>query len=366
MKFGIRTRLSCSYLVAFMLIAAVGGVGIWSDRLSTRQSMRLIETNLPLMMLMNRLRGEIFEKEMDLRGFLLHRSAEAVEKLREVDGRIKATEDQMRSLIRDEASRGCLDRIQKANADYAALAEKVFVLMDEGNMYQAMDLADEQCPKSLSQLDTLCAEWSSHLETDNAKQISYVLQRGKVAIAVVATGVVIAGLMMVAMSSIVSRTIAAPVVRLHAVADAVAAGDLTARLPEIATGDEIAGLNRAIQRMVADLTDLLHGVRQEAELVAGASAKLAESSVARMSTCRPMPAMFPSPRRAPRPPPSRRPRPPPRSRTLRLATPAWPRHRAETSAERRRRTPDAPMRRRRAPVRLTPRLEHPQRPGRRR
>ncbi len=89
------------------------------------------------------------------------------------------------------------------------------------------------------------AEYQRLSQNRNGLEISFALIFATVALLVLSAAVLI-GL-------VIANQIAKPIGHLMRAAERVRAGDLTVRVPETATGDEVAGLSRAFNRMTGQL-----------------------------------------------------------------------------------------------------------------
>jgi two-component system nitrogen regulation sensor histidine kinase NtrY len=97
----------------------------------------------------------------------------------------------------------------------------------------------------MSKVENAVAEYERLDQNRSGLQITFVLIFGLVALLVLAAAVLI-GLVM-------ANTIARPIGGLITAAERVRAGDLSVRVPEVRSGDEVAGLLRAFNRMTGQL-----------------------------------------------------------------------------------------------------------------
>ena len=104
---------------------------------------------------------------------------------------------------------------------------------------------DPQILDHIAHAEQAAAEFEQLYESRGGLQITFALIFGLLALLVLAAAV-LTGLLM-------ANQIARPVGRLIAAAERVRAGDLSVRVPEIATRDEVAGLSRAFNRMTGQL-----------------------------------------------------------------------------------------------------------------
>jgi hypothetical protein len=79
MRTGVQTRLLASYLVLLILMIAVGGIGILSDRRVESEYVELVHSNLPITILLHKLREGLLEKGMAARGSVLYQDNKLVD-----------------------------------------------------------------------------------------------------------------------------------------------------------------------------------------------------------------------------------------------------------------------------------------------
>ncbi|MEA4884819.1 MAG: methyl-accepting chemotaxis protein [Clostridia bacterium] len=278
MRLGIRAKLTGSYIVAFALILAVGVFGIWAQRRITSQHMNLIQRSLPVTALINKMKGLILEKGLNLRAVLLYGDQSYAARFRDGDKAITDVEAAIKELSKAEESKQRLAQIMQTNAEYNAMAEKVFALASEGKREDAINLAGAEGRRLLGSLDETITKWQQFIETANAQWLADAQRTGWQSYVITIAAIAVAACLVFIMSAMQSRSIALPIEKLRAVTEAVAAGDLTVTPPTVNTRDEIADLTESIKKMVQNLTALLHDLMQETEHVASASEELSASS----------------------------------------------------------------------------------------
>ncbi len=79
-------------------------------------------------------------------------------------------------------------------------------------------------------------------------------------------GIVAVGSLALAFAALLSASIAAPIRRLAAASERIAAGDLAVEPVAAGTGDEVEILARGFNAMAANIRDLIEGLREKAEL----------------------------------------------------------------------------------------------------
>jgi methyl-accepting chemotaxis protein len=278
MRTGVQTRLLASYLVLLILMIAVGGIGILSDRRVENEYVELVHSNLPITILLHKLREGLLEKGMAARGFVLYQDNKLVDQFYTAEKTIKANIEAIAELDPSEESLNYLDQIDQTNKQYTRVCEHALDLARCQEIEDARDLLAEQAPALIDEFDRLTAKWFAFLDGRNNDSLLRAKEESRRSTWLTAGAVLISVIVVMIMATSVARTVAVPVAKMRAAAEAVAAGDLTVPLPTIKTRDEMRDLNEAFRVMISNLTRLLGDMRAESDKVAGASRELSTST----------------------------------------------------------------------------------------
>jgi methyl-accepting chemotaxis protein len=278
MRTGVQTRLLASYLVLLILMIAVGGIGILSDRRVESEYVELVHSNLPITILLHKLREGLLEKGMAARGFVLYQDNKLVDQFYTAEKTIRANIEDIAGLDPSEESLHYLNQIDQTNKQYTKICEHALDLARCREIEDARDLLAEQAPALIDEFDRLTAEWFAFLDERNDDSLLRAKAESRRSTWLIAGAVLISVIVVIIMAISVARTVAVPVAKMRAVAEAVAAGDLTVPLPTIKTRDEMRDLNEAFRVMISNLTRLLGEMRAESDNVAGASHELSTSA----------------------------------------------------------------------------------------
>ncbi len=278
MRTGVQTRLLASYLVLLILMIAVGGIGILSDRRVESEYVELVHSNLPITILLHKLREGLLEKGMAARGFVLYQDNKLVDQFYTAEKTIRANIEDIAELDPSEESLHYLNQIDQTNKQYTKICEHALDLARCREIEDARDLLAEQAPALIDEFDRLTAEWFAFLDERNDDSLLRAKEESRRSTWLIAGAVLISVIVVIIMAISVARTVAVPVAKMRAVAEAVAAGDLTVPLPTIKTRDEMRDLNEAFRVMISNLTRLLGEMRAESDNVAGASHELSTST----------------------------------------------------------------------------------------
>jgi len=278
MRAGVQTRLLASYLVLLILMIAVGGVGILSDRKVESEYVELVNSNLPITILLHKLREGLLEKGMAARGFVLYQDNKLVDQFYTAEKTIRSNIEAIAELDPSEESLHYLNQIDQTNKQYTKVCEHALDLARCQEIEDARDLLADQAPELIDEFDRLTAEWFAFLDGRNNDSLLRTSQESRRSTWLTAGAVLVGVIVVIVMATSVARTVAVPVAKMRATAEAVAAGDLTVPLPAIKTRDEMRDLNEAFRAMINNLTRLLGEIRAESDNVAGASRELSTSA----------------------------------------------------------------------------------------
>jgi len=278
MRAGVQTRLLASYLVLLILMIAVGGIGILSDKRVESEYVELVHSNLPITILLHELREGLLEKGMAARGFVLYQDNKLVDQFYTAEKTVKANIEAIAELDPSEESLQYLNQLDQTNKQYTKVCEHALDLARCREIEDARDLLAGQAPALIDEFDRLTAEWFAFLDGRNSDSLLRAGVESRRSTWLTAGAVLVSVIIVIVMAISVARTVAVPVAKMRAAAEAVAAGDLTVSLPTIKTRDEMRDLNEAFRAMINNLTRLLGEIRSESDNVAGASRELSTST----------------------------------------------------------------------------------------
>lgn len=276
-KLRLGVKLLGSYLIILCLTLASGLVALWSDTRTESEYMEIARSNLPTTVAIYEIKAGLSEQGMAVRGFLLYDEDSFIGQFEEAAASVQSRISEANELCVTEESRRYLDEITSKNADYVSAIRESFRLADEGQRERAIELASAAAG-TLAELNASMAQWIGLLEQHNAESLDSAQSIGRTTRTVMLAAMAITIVLCALLAILLPRGIAVPVSQVRAVADAVAAGDLTVSLPRVKTGDEIQDLNESTGRMLENLARLVRNMRQESENVSAASDELSASA----------------------------------------------------------------------------------------
>ncbi|MGB4008884.1 MAG: methyl-accepting chemotaxis protein [Bacillota bacterium] len=277
MKLKIGGKIVLSYTVVLLVMAAISILGIQADRKITNEYMNLIERSLPGETIIYRLRSELLEKGLALRGYILSGNPAEIERFHLLDENVEQSMDKARMLSQAGKSLQSLELLAEINDRYDLLAEDISHLVQLGLTEEATALMADEGALILGQVDDVIAEWVEFIEGLNDNWVNTAKATGQSKDLFSLVGMIANIAIAVIMTIFLNRNITKPVKTIQVAADAVAQGDLTVSVPILNTGDEIADLATSTRKMVENLTNLLSEMQNEAEQVASTSEELSAS-----------------------------------------------------------------------------------------
>ncbi len=277
MKLRIRGKIILSYVIVILVTLIVSIMGIRADRKMTDDYMNLIERSLPVEAAIYRLRSQFIEKGLALRSYILTGDPAEIGKFRSIDEGIYQTMNQARALSQAAESLDSLELLADINERYNLLSEDVADLVESGLIEEAASFIADRGASILGEIDNTIEDWTQFIAYQNDHWITEAVATNNKNDTVTIGGLIANMAIAIIMTVLLTRSIARPVERIRAAADAVAQGDLTVSVPTLSTGDEVADLATSTRKMVENLTHLLQEMQNEAEQVAGTSEELSAS-----------------------------------------------------------------------------------------
>ncbi|WNB91317.1 HAMP domain-containing methyl-accepting chemotaxis protein [Bacillus sp. NEB1478] len=277
MKLTLRKKLIGSFLTIAVLFAATCGVffyflkdmqNTYNDLLDRRA---VISENAKEIELMATIQNN------SIREYLLDQSSDSKSKLEEASAKIDQLVVETLKMVKAEADKNRLEKIQTLNTDYKNESNRVLLnsssSMEAANTYASSTLfpigkemikvTDEMANRQ----DNLMAEGKMDVAAAEKQVVSIITILG---IAIVIAAVVI--------GYIISRMIAKPVVKMADMLNDIADGDLTMDPIQIKNKDEIGMLAEGINHMGMNLAGLIRQVRATSEQLAASSEELSASA----------------------------------------------------------------------------------------
>jgi methyl-accepting chemotaxis protein len=283
-RISIFWRLIVAFVVLALVGAAVGTVGVLSTaRMNTRAQLTYDE-DLTGLKYATRAEASIIYAGRSIEMAMLAPEAKArtdlLAEARQYEEEAKGNLEKAAAHFDNEQGRGLLTLSQTMFQQY----DSAFISLAEAIEHEAPGQHDKsgallfgafaEALAPMSASIHAMVEWKVSNSKENADDTASVFRSSTaIVVGLTAAGMIIALVMGVALA----RSIARPLVEATRVADAVAAGDLTAEI-EPQGSDEIAHLQGALRDMVLSLRKLVASVRFGVDSVAVASGQIASGN----------------------------------------------------------------------------------------
>jgi methyl-accepting chemotaxis protein len=280
-RFGVAARLWLGFGVVCLLIAAMAGNAVWQAVDMNRHIAHALDDRVPVLTQLQALSAEVASVNLAARDAMLATdpatSKAALERIESgrvrigdaIEGLKKQLGDENKALAEELATHSSsvlvqllkLSRLQRAQQTDAArallfegLQPKIAVFAAGIEAAQMRDLKALDDTRARSTERTLIARW--------------------VSLAMAAVALLLSGLMAWRITSSITR----PVDDTVHIAEAIAAGDLTATL-DIRRDDELGRLQHAVLAMQKQLRELVGSIGSLADQLANASGEIADGSL---------------------------------------------------------------------------------------
>jgi len=277
----ISTRLMLAFGLLGLLIALVGGVGLWTMSAVNAQATTALRDRYPKVQRFHAIKADNELIARALRNALLMTDAgEIAQQLATVAQASKRVDDQvtaLKAIMSTPAGIAIFARLDAARNDYDVLRDKDVALIKGGQLDEARTLLMKDVrPKQLAYMavaDELI-ELGSKLMGAAADQAD---AEARTAWQLVIGSLVLSLAIAFAMGLAIVRAITRPLNKAVAVARGVAAGDLSMQI-DARGSNETAQLLTSLKEMQGRLHAIVQGARHTAESVATASAQIASGN----------------------------------------------------------------------------------------
>lgn len=277
MRMNISKKLLGAFFTTVLLLLVTAWIGVSTINDMHRQTDEIIEYNLPVDTMVSDLGYYQMEQISSMRGFMVYKDDSYIKtnkKARDIQAEIFK---KLPQYIRTEKSREYLQKTMQLSQEADRLSTEVISAVKSGNIAIAMQKGSN-AKKTVMEFKQTVAEWKAWLQQSNEEIISEAelnVHRSILIISITAALALIFGL---GMGYLLSRSIANPVNTLAGAAAQISKGDLTVKIPEVKTKDEIEDLSNTFALMVDNLRGLISGINNTSKLVAATSEGLSNNS----------------------------------------------------------------------------------------
>lgn len=274
----VHAKLTASYIVLMVLMIGVAAVVLWSNAQIKAEYASILHTNAPIALTIRAVREGFLEQGMAARAFLLHDDRSFLDEFDSAHSAVTDRLESIRGLCTTEKYSQFLAQVTDAHATYTNVIREAFRIADEGNREDAVLLVSAAAVGPLGELDWITSDWIVYMEEQNEESLGMAEKADKTSYLIALAAVSLNVLITVIMAIALPRMISVPIDGLRIATEAVASGDLTARVPIVKTRDEIQSLADSIRTMIQNMVGLMRNLAHEAANVANASGEVYASA----------------------------------------------------------------------------------------
>jgi len=279
LRIGYRIGLAFLVVIAALALLASLSLGALGD--VNRALTKVTRDAYPKVKLLTQIGNETEAQSRYTRNMLIFDSPEAraqeIRRIQESRNNVDTLFSQVAQLVRSPSGVDMLKASQAARDDYVRELDRLLQLMRDNHSAEARDLLETGLrpvqQKYLEAVNRL-SEHQQRVMAEDSDRADAQVSQGR--LTVIAIGA-LAAAMAVALCWLIARSITRPLHTAVQVAEAVAGGDLTAR---IATGrrDEVGQLLSALSRMNDSLVRIVGDVRAGADSIATGTVQIANGN----------------------------------------------------------------------------------------
>ena len=279
LKIGGRLTLAFSTVIALLMVILCVSVSVLNGLSDTMDG--VVDDRYAQIALSNRIKATGDQGVITIGQMLLATDPVRVKKFTDAYAAIRAANTEnlktFEKMLHSPDAKAIFDEQTKARTEYGAVVRKIFELMAAGQRDEAMALYENDLPapkaRYYSLIDKMVDLQTSRMSGDvnNAKASS---NHAKIEMILAS---VLAVLLGAATAYFITRSITRPINRAIALAEAVAAGDLTYQV-HIEGKDEVARLIQALRNMVQSLNRIVSQVRAGADAISTAADEVSQGN----------------------------------------------------------------------------------------
>ena len=282
LNMNIGPRLGMAFGVVLLLMLVSTGVGI--NRMSFIQAQldQIVEGDAAKLRLVNSMRDLVRYQSVTIRDVVMQEDLSFKRKemklMREATKTYRANATQLEKLLLDPQGKSALAKLVEADGKVkAAMDEAVEQSLGENHVGAGEIVRDKVRPaqiEMIANLDSLL----SHVETlskNTAMEATQAYQGARWLVLLLAGFALVLGVLA---AYAVTRSITRPLNEAVAVANAVAAGDLSSKI-EVDSSNETGRLLQALKHMNENLRGLVNKVRSSADSIATGTAEIASGNL---------------------------------------------------------------------------------------
>jgi len=278
---GIGSRLAVAFSVVIALLLVILGVAVSMLNGVSNTMDVVVDDRYVQIALSNKIKNVGDRGAITIGRLLLATSPEQRKRYMDEYAVIRAanTENlaQFEKLIHTDESKVIFEEQSKARKEYGALVRKVFDLMAAGQRDEAMAVYQDEMAGPQARYYALIDKMVDHQAQSMVADVAGAKDQSRLAKLQMLAASVLAVLLGLGTAYYITRSITRPIQRAIALAESVAAGNLTYRV-EAPGKDEVGRLITALQHMVDSLHRIVSEVRTGADTIATAAQEVSQGN----------------------------------------------------------------------------------------
>ena len=273
----IRSKLSWAFTCMLLLMACVGGLAIHQMHQGEALTVAIRDNAIPSIKMAGAMDSILQHKRILVMKFITAQTADEVQQLEQDNSQLNRQITQFISdyvpLLGSDAERRLLDEFKQEYADYDQLMrDKLLPAVRAQDKTAAMAVIPVLKPIA-DQSATTIAQLIQYNDNEANKLTTALSAQNSNAIEIIWICLAVAVVIGVALTLLLSRLIANPLLELVREAQHVAAGDLTVSV-QVQSQDEVGQLSQAFARMVVQLRATIQRLSDDALVLASSSTQL--------------------------------------------------------------------------------------------
>lgn len=280
-KLKISQRLAVAFSIMVLLLASLGGIGIWRSASQRAELSDVLQRRIPLNKALNTILDQVNEQAIQNRNLVIFSSSDikksALDRITEARSEVERQFKIVEEKINSTEGIALLEKMQVTRTEFLKSGNQFLSLVEQGQMPEATlflekDLRPAQRAYQAAITEQMVLQDKRAKEAgERAEESAEALTRD---ILIAAVAAILAAIFM-AISIIAS--IVRPLRHAVAVSDQIASGNLSTHI-SVDSNDETGQLLRSMQQMQKSLANTVSLVRQNAEGVASGSSQIASGN----------------------------------------------------------------------------------------
>jgi Methyl-accepting chemotaxis protein len=280
-KLKISQRLALAFSIMVLLLASLGGIGIWRSASQRAELSDVLQRRVPLNKALNTILDQVNEQAIQNRNLAIFSAPDikksALARITEARSEVEKQFKIIEGKINSTEGISLLEKMQVTRTAFLKSGNQFLSLVEQGQMQEAtLFLEQDLRPAQRAYQADITAQME--LQEKRAKEAG---QRAEESAEALTRDILIAAVAAILAAIVMAISIIASIVRplRHAVAvsDQIASGNLSTHI-SVDSNDETGQLLRSMQQMQKSLANTVSLVRQNAEGVASGSSQIASGN----------------------------------------------------------------------------------------